>query len=191
MSAPAKSEDPITIRPTPTAMASATRVHDSDRTQRGNPIATPTTAGTIVSCASTLLKNRWFQTVQYGSPRNHVTAAASRKPEIIDATVNAAKNVDSRRGVSKRGGASLNSQMAPAERTASRQLVKYRDNTSAAGHPVGSWTTKWTGRTGSSTSHHRRGGTRRRIAVTMAFGGQMTDGVAGGMRSSRPRTLPK
>ena len=65
------------------------------------------------------------------------------------ATVNAAKNVDSRRGVSKRGGASLNSQMVPAERTASMQLVKYRDNTSAGGHPVGSWTTKWTGRTGS------------------------------------------
>ena len=87
MSAPPKPEDPITMRPAPTAPASATRVHDTARTQRGSPIATPTTAGTIVSCASTLLKNRWFQTVQYGSPRNHVTAAASRTPEIRVAAV--------------------------------------------------------------------------------------------------------
>ena len=125
MSVPPKSEDPITDQPDadsrrPRRRAATTPIGPSAAT----PIATPTTAGTIVSCARTLLKNRWFQTVQYGSPRNHVTAAASRKPEIIDATVDAAKNVDSRRGVSKRGGASLNSQMVPAERTASMQLVK-------------------------------------------------------------------
>lgn len=81
--------------------------------------------------------------------------------------------------------------MMPAESTASEQLVKKRESTSAGGHPVGNCTKKWTGRTGSSTSHHRRGGTRRSAAVMMAFGGQMTDGVAGGMRSSRPSTLPK
>ena len=107
------------------------------------------------------------------------------------AATTARKNVDSRRGVSKRGGASLNSQMVPAARTASMQLVKKSARTSDSGHPVGSWTARWTGSTGSSTSHHRRGGTRRSAAVRMAFGGQMTDGVAGGMRSSRPRTLPK
>ena len=79
----------------------------------------------------------------------------------------------------------------PAATTASVQLVKKSARTSAGGHPVGSCTATWTGSTGSRTSHHRRGGTRRSTAVMMAFGGQMTDGVAGGIRSSRPRTLPR
>ena len=102
-STPPKSAEPITIRPTPTAAASPIRLHDRIRIQRGRPRATPTTAGTIVSCARMLLKNRWRQTVQYGSLVNNETAAASRKPEMAVAATTAPKNVDRRRGVSKCG----------------------------------------------------------------------------------------
>ncbi len=181
----------MTIRPTPTAAASPSRIQEDDRTPPGNPVATPTTAVTIVSCARMLLKKRWLQTVQYGSPRNHVTAAASRKPEIAVAATTPRKKTDRRRGVSKRGGASLSNQTVPADNTASVQLVRKRASTIVGGQPVGSSTATWTGNTGSRTSHQRRGGTRRSAAVMMAFGGQRTDGVAGGTRRSSPRMLPK
>ena len=87
-----------------------------------------------------LLKKRWLQTVQYSSSRNHVTAAASRKPEIAVAARTARKNVDRCRGVSKRDGAPLSHHTVPAVTIASVQLVRKRARIIVNGHPVGSWT---------------------------------------------------
>ena len=188
---PPKSVDPISNTPAPTVAASSTRRKDHVRDQRGRSAITPTIAVSIVMWARILLEKRWPHTDQYCSPRNQATAAASRNPDTLVPRTTARKKVESRRGVSKRAGASLSSHTTPAVTIASIQLVAKSARTRLRGQPVGSSTAMCTGNTGSNTSHQRRGGTNRSAAVRIAFGGQMMEGVAGGTRRRRPRILPR
>ena len=97
---------------------------------------------------------------------------------------------DIRGSESNRSGASLSARTAAAPTSASEQFVMKSASTSDAGHPKRSSTARWLGSAASRSHHQSRGECISSAARRMALGGQMADGVAGGIFSRAPIWAP-
>ena len=148
-------------------------------------------AGTSVSSVRTLEKNRVRQISQYDSLRSHETTAASANDERNGAARPAAPmKTTTRRSVSKRAGASLNRRTPVAAMSASLQFVAKSSPIRRAGQPVPDWIITCAGSAAKRYTHQRCGGVSSSVTVRIAFGGQRTEGVAGGNRRTKPIREP-
>jgi hypothetical protein len=159
--------------------------------QRGTSLTRATTAGTRMRSARMFENVRARQTTQKASPRKRVTTPASAKDERMGASIAPpAIKADIRGSESNRSGASLSARTATAPRSASEQFVMKSASTSDVGHPKRSSTARWLGSAASRSHHQSRGECISSAARRIAFGGQMADGVAGGIFSRAPMCAP-
>ena len=149
-------------------------------------------AGTSVSSVRTLEKNRVRQISQYGSARSqrHDGGVGERRDERrgeagrADEDGDAAERVEAGRRVAEPADAQGRDQ-----RLAAVRREEQRDHQRPA-QPALDWMIEVRRERRQQVGPPAPGGVRRSVTVRIAFGGQRTDGVAGGNRSTRPIRAP-